>query len=136
MKFFASLVLAGAFALALSACSVTTAVNDINSLTGALSSPAANQAAANLKAGAQAVACTVADVDIVAQEIELNVTVPKAYAVAIKRDTTSIYVVSTAACAFFGGTAIGTQTVPASAPAPIVPVASVSPPVVAPAKAS
>jgi len=134
MKYLASIVLAGAFALALGACSQV--VSGINDVTAALSSPAANQAAANLKAGAAAVACTVADVDTVAQQIELNVTVPKAYAVAIKRDTNSIWVVSNAACAFFGGTSIGTEKVPATAPAAITPVASVPPAAVTPAKAS
>ena len=119
IKHVASIVLAGAFALAL--CSCAQVVSDINSLTGALSSPAANQAAANLKAGAAAVACTVASVDQVVQEVENDVGVPSKYAAVIKRDTKTVYVVSEAACAYFGGTYAGTVTVPSTAPAAVTP---------------
>jgi hypothetical protein len=122
IKHIASIVLAGAFALAL--CSCAQVVSDINAVTGALSSPAANQAAANLKAGAAAVACTVASVDQVIQEVENDVGVPSKYAAVIKRDTKTVYVVSAAACAYFGGTSAGPVTVPTNAPAPIVPTAA------------
>lgn len=102
-----------ALAIALAGCSsVTTAVNDINAFTGALSSPSANQAAANLKAGAEALVCQVADVSALAGEIEKQGLGSKV----LVKDTTDLYTASSAVCAALGGSALpGTVTVPASA---------------------
>ncbi len=117
-----NLAVVSALAFSLAGCNgVTTLTNDINAVTGALSSPAANQAAANLRAGAQAIACSVANVAALVKQIESGVQIPSKYAVAIVRDTNTVYVVSTDACAFFGGQSLGPEVVPANAPAAVVP---------------
>ncbi|MGD1035903.1 MAG: hypothetical protein ABR878_01665 [Roseiarcus sp.] len=99
------LVLSCALALGLAGCAsaVNTAVSDINSLTGALSSPAATQAAANLKAGAKALACDVSGASALADQIAAAV---KA-GTAVIRDASSVYVVSSDVCAALGGAPIG-----------------------------
>lgn len=100
-----------AIALSLSGCAgaITTATNDINALTGALSSPQATQAAANLKAGMTALLCDVGDVAALASAIETQVKAGKA---AIK-DTQTLYVISGDTCLTLGGQVIGPTTVPA-----------------------
>jgi len=115
------LALAGALALAVALGGCATIIDDINKTTAALSSPAANQAAANLKAGAAAVMCAVANVASVIKQIETDATIPSKYAAVIVRDTKTVYAVSSDACAFFGGTSQGAVTVPAGAGTPVVP---------------
>ena len=104
-----------ALAIAMAGCSsITTAVNDINALAGALSSPSATQAALNLKAGAEALVCQVADVSALAGQIEkqgLGSTV-------LVKDTTDLYVLSAPVCTALGGSVMsGTVVVPPSATA-------------------
>ena len=103
-----------ALAAALAGCSSTgsSVVNAVNSVTGALSSPSANQAAANLKAGALAIVCHVADVSAIAGQIEQQGLGSKVLA----KDTTDVYAASSAVCAALGGSAVpGVVTVPVSA---------------------
>jgi hypothetical protein len=83
--------------------------SQITQLATTLSSPAATQAAANLKAGAQAIAC---DFSAVA-----NATAQIADAVeagGVKRDAQTALVVSNIVCTSLGGTPMGTVIVPAS----------------------
>jgi hypothetical protein len=82
---------------------------DINDVTAALSSPAANQAAANLTAGAQAIAC---DFSAVANATEQIAAAVKAGG--LQRDAQTALVVSNIACTALGGTPLGTVTVPSS----------------------
>jgi PBP1b-binding outer membrane lipoprotein LpoB len=93
--------------LALSGCSQV--VSDINSVTGALSSPQATQAAANLKAGATALICDVGSVADLTAAIEAQVKAGKA---AI-RDSENVYVIAGSVCSTLGGTVVGPVIVPA-----------------------
>lgn len=97
-----------------SQCSVTDVACNLNADAGALSSPAANQAVANIKAGAKAIVCAVPSVAQIADQIAQQT---KAGQVAIK-DAQTVYAVSSTVCAALGGTSTGTATVPASAIAP------------------
>ena len=83
--------------------------NGINQINAALTSPAANQAVANLKAGSQALLCGVANVSAVAGSVEAAVRSGQA----IVRDTQDIYVVSGTLCYALGGSIIAAVTVPA-----------------------
>jgi hypothetical protein len=102
-----------AVALALSGCqsTVSTIVSDINAVSGALSSSQTTQAAANLKAGAQAIVCDVSGVASLAQTIEKQGLGGKVLA----KDTTDVYTVSSAVCSTLGGASVGAATVPATA---------------------
>lgn len=83
----------------------------INSVTGALSSPSANTAIANLKAGGQALLCAVANTAAVSGAIANAVNANQA----IIRDSQNIYVISSDLCTVFGGKVVSTVTLPASA---------------------
>jgi hypothetical protein len=88
--------------------SVSTGINEVS---GALSSPAATQAAANLQAGATAIACDVSSASAVWTKINAAVKAGQA----ITRDAQTVYAVSAILCQSFGGTARGPETVPANA---------------------
>jgi len=92
--------------IALSGCSVT---SGINSITGALTSPAANQAVANLKAGSQAVLCTIAGLANETNAVATAVNAKQAIIV----DSQTAYVISGSLCTALGGTVGATVTVPA-----------------------
>lgn len=83
--------------------------NGINQINAALTSPAADKAVANLKAGSQALLCGVANVSAVAGSVEAAVRSGQA----IVRDTQDIYVVSGTLCYALGGSIIAAVTVPA-----------------------
>jgi len=82
----------------------------VNAVSGALSSPAATQAAANLKAGAAAIACDVSSASTVWTQINAAIAAGKA----ITRDAQTIYAVSSILCTSLGGTVLGPEVVPAS----------------------
>ena len=77
--------------LGLGGCTVA---NDINSVTASLSSPAANQAAQNIRTLATAVVCDVSSAAVVYNEVLVEVQAGKA---AIRNGNT-IYAVSTTIC--------------------------------------
>jgi Ca2+/Na+ antiporter len=104
MKIFAPIALLVG-ALALSGCN---AVDNINSVTGALSSPQATQAAANLKAGAQAIVCAVNGASAAYNQIAIAIKEGKA---AIN-DANNILTVTTVLCKSLGGVPSGVATVP------------------------
>ncbi|HEY1453763.1 MAG TPA: hypothetical protein VGF57_09910 [Roseiarcus sp.] len=112
----------------LAGCSSTTGlVSGINAVAGALSSPTATQAAANLQAGAKAIVCDVSGVASLAQSIEKQGVGSKVMA----KDTSDVYAASSAVCAALGGSAVpGTVTVPASA-TPVVAAAAATTPAAA-----
>ena len=83
--------------------------NGINQVNGALTSPAANQAIANLKVGSQALLCALANASAIAGPLETAVNSGQA---AVK-DTQDVYVVSATLCAALGGSVIATVTIPA-----------------------
>ena len=97
---------ARASALALSGCN--TVVSDINKVTGALTSPQAQQAVANLKSGSQAFICAVNGVAVVYANVATAIGEGKA---AI-HDANTILVISSALCASLGGSVTGTAVVP------------------------
>lgn len=88
-------------------CGCAQVASGINQVNGALTSPAANQAVANLKAGAQAIVCSIANISAVATQINADV---KAGSAVIK-DTQTVYVVSSDVCKALGGTVTGTAVV-------------------------
>ena len=92
-------------AFALSGCN--SAVSNINAVTGALTSPQAQQAVANLKAGSQATICVVSGLAAAYDQIAVAVDEGKA---AIK-DANNIYTVSSVLCKSLGGTVTGTGVV-------------------------
>ena len=94
-----------AIAFALAGCN--SAVSNINAVTGALTSPQAQQAVANLKAGSQAIVCAVNGVAAAYDQIAVAVGEGKA---AIK-DANNIYTVSSVLCKSLGGTVTGTGVV-------------------------
>lgn len=106
MRLFRPLAAVAVLAIGLSGCVIS---DDINSITASLSTPAATQAAANLKAGATALLCTISNVSAVAQGLNAQV---KAGTVMV-RDTNTVYIVSSTLCASLGGTVTGSATVPA-----------------------
>ena len=93
-------------AIPLAGCS--SVVSQINSVTSALSSPQATQAAANLKSGATALICFVGDTAALASAIEQQVSAGKA---AI-RDSENVYVVTGSVCATLGGQIVAPVIVP------------------------
>jgi len=101
-----------AAAIALSGCAnvIDAATDDINKVAAALSSPAATQAAANLKARSQAIACDFSAVANAADQIALAVAAGKA----VQKDAQTALVVSDIVCKSLGGTPMGTVAVPAS----------------------
>jgi hypothetical protein len=100
-------------ALAASLGGCNSIASGINSITGALSSPQAAQAVANLKAGNQALLCALADVTAVAAVLDQQI---KAGA-ALYKDSSDAYVVSGTICLALGGQVIGSVTVPPTASA-------------------
>ena len=92
-------------AFALSGCN--SAVSNINAVTGALTSPQAQQAVANIKAGSQAFVCVVNGLAAAYDQIAVAVDEGKA---AIK-DANNIYTVSSVLCKSLGGTVTGTGVV-------------------------
>jgi len=108
----ASLALALA-SVTLCGCNTTSAVKAINSLTGALSSPAASTAASNLRAGATALICDVGDVSLLTNQIATQIGAGHA----LIKDSQNVYVVSSTVCAALGGAVVGPEIVPASAAA-------------------
>jgi hypothetical protein len=113
---------AGLAGVTLAGCNgVTNAVNGIDAITGALSSPAANQAAANLKTGTTAVVCDVGNVAALASKIEAAIRAGSA----LVKDTADVYTVSSSVCAALGGASQGTATVPPSA-STVIPAAPAS----------
>jgi hypothetical protein len=106
------LIIAMPLVLGLAGCAngVNAIATDINTLTGALSSPAATQAAANLKAGAQAVLCDISSAANVGVQLAQAVSAKQA----IIKDAQTVYVVSSTLCAALGGNTIGTAVVPTS----------------------
>ncbi|MGD1016758.1 MAG: hypothetical protein ABR863_10020 [Roseiarcus sp.] len=101
-----------AAAIALSGCAnvIDAATDDIAKITATLSSPAATQAAANLKAGSQAIACDFTAVANAADQIALAVAAGKA----VQKDAQTALVVSNIVCTALGGAPMGTVTIPAS----------------------
>lgn len=104
-----ALIGAALCALALSGCAQLTA--DINNTRDWLSSPATTQAAANLKAGAQAIVCDVSSLAALDQKINAAIDAGQA----IDRDVNTIYTVSSILCTSLGGTPVGTAIVPPTA---------------------
>ena len=94
-----------AIAFALAGCN--SAVSNINAVTGALTSPQAQQAVANLKAGSQDFICVVNGLAAAYDQIAVAVDEGKA---AIK-DANNIYTVSSVLCKSLGGTVTGTGVV-------------------------
>jgi uncharacterized protein YceK len=99
--------------LALSGCS--SVVSGINSVTGALSSPAANQAAANLTAGAIALVCNIQSIASLATVVETGIangsiaTINPNSGLAQTYDiTNTVLTVSSAVCTSLKGT-VGAQ---------------------------
>jgi hypothetical protein len=101
-----------AAAIALSGCAnvIDAATDDIDKVAAALSSPAATQAVANLKAGSQAIACDFSAVANAADQIALAVAAGKA----VQKDAQTALVVSDIVCTALGGRPMGTVAVPAS----------------------
>jgi hypothetical protein len=112
-----NLLLASVFALSLSGCAngIPTVVNDINAVTAALSSPAATQATANLKAGSQAIACAVGDISQLVGNVAVAVGGSGPGNAVLIRDAASVYVASATVCTTLGGSVIAVETVPAGA---------------------
>jgi hypothetical protein len=90
-------------------------VSGINSVTAALSSPAANQAAANLKVGATAFVCAVGSVSGIATQLNTQLKAGSA----LIRDSTDVYVVSSTLCTALGGNVAGREPVSNTATASI-----------------
>jgi hypothetical protein len=92
------------------AATATAVATGINTVATAVTSPAINQAANNLKAGAQATSCffaVVSDIeDMLAKEVNAG-------QVVIKDSNTALTVTDTL-CTFLGGTPQGSTTVPAN----------------------
>jgi hypothetical protein len=99
--------------VALSGCNTTSAVNAINSVTGALSSPAASTAANNLKVGATALICDVGDASALTNQIATQIGAGRA----LIKDSENVYVISSTVCAALGGAVVGQGLVPATAAA-------------------
>lgn len=92
------------------AAGAASVASGVNAVAGALSSPAATQAAANLQAGATAIACDVSSASAVWTQINAAIAAGKA----ITRDAQTIYAVSSILCTSLGGTVLGPEVVPAS----------------------
>lgn len=98
-------ILSTVLILGLAGCSQV--VSGINSVTGALTSPAANKAAANLKTGTTALVCFVGGVSALTNNIASQVNA----GAALIKDSTEVYVISSNICAALGGTVTGTSIV-------------------------
>ena len=103
-------IILGALAFMSLACGCAQMAAGINEVNAALTSPAANKAVANLKAGSQAILCAVANVAAISGALETAVSAGQAAV----RDSQDVYVVSGTLCLALGGTVISTVTVPAS----------------------
>lgn len=101
------LSLCAVMATPLAGCNSVT--NDINSVTGALSSPQATQAAANLKAGSQAIVCAVNGAAAAYDQIAIAIKEGKAAV----NDANNILTVTKTLCTALGGVPSGTVTVSA-----------------------
>jgi hypothetical protein len=98
------LLLAGALALLLGGCAEFD--NFIDDAVAFVDAPKTQQAISSLESGATAFTCAVADVSVVANEIEAGVGAGQS----IIGTDGKVYVASAAVCAAFGGT-IGTAAV-------------------------
>ncbi|MCW2317960.1 hypothetical protein M2322_003525 [Rhodoblastus acidophilus] len=112
-------ILAGvaACALALSGCSADKVASDINTVNAALTSPKAQQAVANLKAGSAAFVCAISAGAANAAAIEAAINAGRAKPVISSQavaTTQTVYAVSRALCSQLGGVVTGTATVPAN----------------------
>ena len=94
-------ILAGALALALSACAAVT--DKINAFDAWLASPTTTQAAANLKSMTTSLTCQVASVSALTAQITKAVAAKETVAI---RDAQNVCVVSSALCNALGGAAV------------------------------
>ena len=112
-------LVSAALAAALAGCSATQITADANALAGginavatAASSPAATTAANNLRIGASAILCGVADVTKIGAQVEAQISA----GAALIKDTQDVYVATSGVCVVLGGSVIATNvTVPANA---------------------
>lgn len=117
MKKLAAFAAAGSLALALSGCSSLSSgianfgnsvAGAINNVSTAASSPAATQAAANLKAGMTALVCYVGDVSALTNQIATQIGAGHA----LIMDSANVYVISANTCTALGGSVVGNGTIP------------------------
>ena len=88
--------------------------SDINSISGALTSPQTTQALANLKAGAVAIACDTASISNLVASIAKQVGGTSHGNVVFTRDAESVYVASSTLCTAGGGIVAGSETIPST----------------------
>lgn len=80
---------------------------DVNAITGALSSPAANQAAANIRIGATAFVCAVSSISNLTNQISTEIGAGHA----LIKNSGNVYVISKAICGALQGVVTGSEPV-------------------------
>jgi hypothetical protein len=120
-----TLIILAALPLAIGAAAPSScadrATSGINEISGALTSPQATQAFANLKAGAVAIACDTANISGLVASIAKQVGGTSHGNVVFTRDATSVYVAASTLCTAGGGIVEGKETIPSTSKAIALP---------------